>query len=61
MIHYNRTYRYVYYEGYEEVDGYLRAQIDSSSKTVEFDKGQSYYYDYPLQVQDAYQSYKIMG
>lgn len=58
---YNRTYRYVYYEGYEEVDGYLRAQIDSSSKTVEFDKGQSYYYDYPLQVQDAYQSYKIMG
>mgnify|MGYP007004103959 CR=1 FL=1 len=48
---YNRTYRYVYYEGYEEVDGYLRAQIDSSSKTVEFDKGQSYYYDYPLQVQ----------
>ena len=58
---YNRTYRYVYYEGYEEVDGYLRAQIDSSSKTVEFDKGQSYYYDYPLQAQDAYQSYKIMG
>ena len=49
------------YRGYDNPKGTTRATIDSGSKTVEFDKGQSYYYDYPLQVQDAYQAYKIMG
>ena len=58
---YNTTYRYVSYRGYDNPKGTTRATIDSGSKTVEFDKGQSYYYDYPLQVQDAYQAYKIMG
>ena len=58
---YNMTYRYVTYSGYDNPKGTTRATIDSGSKTVEFDKGQSYYYDYPLQVQDAYQAYKIMG
>lgn len=59
---YNTTYKYVSYTGYEDAnDNDSRAYIDSSSEVVEYDKSESYYNNYSLQVQDAYQTYKILG
>lgn len=59
---YNTTYKYVTYTGYEDGnDNDSRAYIDSSSAYIEYDKSESYFNNYSLQVQDAYQAYQIMG
>ena len=60
---YNVTDKFIDYKGYEDADDNSteRAYADSSSQTITFTHGQSYFGSYTSQVDDAYQMYLNVG
>lgn len=60
---YNITDKFIDYKGYENADNNSteRAYADSSSQTINYIQGQSYFGSYTAQVDDAYQMYLNVG
>lgn len=60
---YNITYLFIDYDGYENADHNSGegAELDVSSKFVEYTGGEDYYYDYYEQTRDAYEMFQQIG
>ena len=57
------TYLFIDYDGYENADHNSGegAELDVSSKFVEYSGGEDYYYDYYEQTRDAYEMFQQIG
>ena len=60
---YNTTYKHIEYEAYEDASDNSegRPAIDTSSKRVSYTVNSSYFSDYDRQIEDAYDSWEIIG
>lgn len=60
---YNITYKMIDYKGYEDNDlnSTAPAQLDTGSQSIWYDRSQTYFNSYSLQVDDAYSMFQTIG